>query len=386
MSLCEKVFAVLLCGTMMASVIGSTAAQDAPPPPVVPSTSGAVLMDTLKQGAGQQVKKTIADGVVAAADATGVESATILKAVTKVSDAVSSAVDSNVDSAFVASYGTWGYSLLYNDDDLGRLKKALNTYEANIGKEPSEVVVDDEIASLIDQAEQKKEEPIQVSFPSFHLHSIAYSSPKNWSIWLNSDMISSDKLDDSDGLEVVSISNEKVDFKWTLAREIADALKRKADASKRAGGVSAAGADVATLPTSTPSEVTPTSPAPPEDMAQFAPNRMSLAKGQSRYDEKNKVYYFTLRANQVFVSETNSVYEGLPKGLVIVPLDQAMTRKDGQVVAKDDNAPARGAVAPSQSIDHAVESMMDKKVSPKAQIIRALEGDAPPPPAAEPAK
>jgi hypothetical protein len=326
-------------------------------PPVGANPTGLSLSNMTKENAKDAVKKALVDGIISTSEATGVDSKVLAKGGQMLVNAVSQTNTPVPVDNFRPSFGDWKYSLLFSDVEVERLRKTITTGEKFLlnGEEAVPVAnEDDEIAKLLAAEEEKNQkEPIKISYPSFHLHSIAYSSPKVWSVWVNNQMLTDDTPETDDGLKVEHISEEKVDFTWTPPKEFVEALKKLEMQQKTA-----------------------TKPAPvPYD----APSRIAIDTKQGGYDKKLQVMSFSLRPNQVFFTETYHVFEGLPKNLNFVDAGAAVS-KEGAEVADEDlvkpTSPATGRAAALKNngdVDNAVANVVAEKQSPKAKMEQAID-------------
>jgi hypothetical protein len=270
------------------------------------------------------------------------------------------------DDSQELSYGSWKYSVMFSPEDNERIKKVLRSFE--LGLDDAQVKTDDKKDSLDDtvnalmQDAEKAGVVKTVRMPSFHLHSIMYTSAHQWSLWLNTDLIANDTPDTMQGVEAVSVSSDRVVFKWTLPADAVAAVKAKKKSKKTAKSKNKV-----------------------EEVPAVASNRLAQSAAALRYDEKENAYYFTLKANQVFVSDSERIYEGTPQGVDLVPLEQMYSAK-AEVAAKtaeklSDNDTADTSKKTTSSNpankDAEIVKMLEEKVSPKAQIIKALGGEVP---------
>lgn len=279
----------------------------------------------------------------------------------------SAEVDAEDEEVFTPSYGTWGYSLMFSDADLDRIKKVLRAYESKRdGSAQSQVglTAKQQISNLL-QGDGTDAVGTKLTLPSFYLRSIAYNSAKNWTIWLNSTMIASDDKDVMEHIQVVSVAPERVSFVWSVGDEFVGTLKRiqKIDSKKE--------------------DAENTS----EDVAA---NRVMQGKSTHYFDAVKKEYHFSLGINQFLSVEYDEVYEGIPEGMKIVSLDDEATAGDKgkanavNAATKVNDSRANNTAASTsageafmRNPEQSLERMAGEKASPRAQIMKALEGAAP---------
>lgn len=99
-------------------------------------------------------------------------------------------------------------SLLYTPSQINGLKRSVEAFE-NIrpGQGNGELTVIEEAPVIA----PKIEEP--ATYPSYFLSSIAYRTPKDWTVWVNNTRITP-KTNDGE-LKVVSVSPNRVSFTWS---------------------------------------------------------------------------------------------------------------------------------------------------------------------------
>ncbi len=315
------------------------------------------------------VKQVLVDGIMKASQTTGIDSGLLAKGGQALVNMMPAKDAGGAGGApieeFQPSYGTWKYSIMFGRSDIEKLKKVVEMGERALrkGEDVPKAVSpeDDEIAKLLSEAEAKNpNEPVQIVYPSFHLHSIAYSSAKQWSVWVNSVMLSNETPESEEGLKVVGLNNEKVDFLWTPPKEFVDALK-KLEMQKRL-------AKQKSVP------------------AYDAPSRIALDTKSGSYDQKAQEMRFSLRPNQVFFTETYHVFEGLPKTLNFVDAgakgkeveegENMETAPSSEVNTTSQNTQAVAATpkVDAPNVDSGIEDVLNTKQSPKAKMEKVLNG------------
>ncbi len=187
------------------------------------------------------------------------------------------------------SYGSWPKSLMFPEKEIQYMKTILDEYEAT-GEVPLS------LQDLPDTVIFDKEPTVDITeYPSFHLKSILYHSPKFWGIWINDIKITSRDNHTSDAeIKVVNVSKENVRFKWkpsdptfmnTFVRQLPNLKEIAADT---------------VLP---------------------IVNRTSRSARQATISEDKTTLYFSLRLNESFSTETFYTFDGKPPTLVYPSLD-----------------------------------------------------------------
>jgi hypothetical protein len=111
-------------------------------------------------------------------------------------------------------------SLMFSQDDIQKLRKVIDIYEANRRAEgdkgPQLTKNDDDFLNKLG-ATQKKDAPSNYYvYPQFYLASVAFHAQNNWAIWVNDQKIThmdEDKVD----LSVTAIDKRKVSLLWRPA-------------------------------------------------------------------------------------------------------------------------------------------------------------------------
>lgn len=120
-------------------------------------------------------------------------------------------------------------SIFFSDEQLEAIYKARTFYNNHKNGVVEQGVLEDDFLSSLEKAAPKEiiaaeEEEKSFTYPQFYLSSIAYYSANNWVLWINSNKITQDSGQTSDGLKVLSINSNKVVLEWQPKRmdKIAD--------------------------------------------------------------------------------------------------------------------------------------------------------------------
>ena len=189
----------------------------------------------------------------------------------------------------IASYGTWPKSIMFPEQEIQYMKTILDEYEAT-GEVPLSLQDLPEVVEVVE-----KERPKIVEFPSFHLKSILYHSPKHWGVWINDIKITNRDNHSSDAeIKVVNISKNIVRFEWKPSdtRFLQEFAHQLPDLRKIAK----------------------------ETVLPIA-NRISRSARQANLSRDNDALYFSLRLNESFSTETFYTFDGKPSILSYPSLD-----------------------------------------------------------------
>lgn len=346
----------------------------APPVSAIAPPVGAGGDDSVKDA----VKQALVGGIMATSDATGLDKKVLANGV----QTVVSAVEGNALAAperprVPASYGVWKKSLFFTSAESSQLKSAIDIGDRVFatGGDPAALMDgDDEIARILAEEEEKNAKPIQIQYPSFFLRSVAFSSPKDWTVWVNNRLLSDEVPEDETGLKVVAISPEKVSFDWTPPAEFIKALKRLDMQAKLKQKAAASPQPSATNDPSLQTSAASTTAQPPTP-AFDAPNRVAIDTPSGVFDKDAGVIHFTLKANQVFNAQNYKVFEGLPAAMPQV--DPANVLGDQKVEAHGDGPAGKALGAVNGKFDKAVEDVIGSKRSPKAMMMNSLGKETP---------
>lgn len=143
---------------------------------------------------------------------------------------------------FEPSYGTVDLSLMFPESDMANMRKILRFYESKDKASVQNPEVADQYDDYISQimgeidSEGGAAEVVPQLLPAYYLSSIIYRTPNNWSIWLNGRKFKAG--DEIPGLEIASISSERVAFVWSpeRLREVSDRLTAKQETNEKTYG------------------------------------------------------------------------------------------------------------------------------------------------------
>lgn len=105
---------------------------------------------------------------------------------------------------FVLPPESWSKSIMFTPEETRRLTQAISLYERRLGRKTISapgVVTRRDVASA-------------GRIPSFYLGSIAYVSPKLWTVWLNNEKYTHDKTEGE--VRVLSVFSDKVSLTWSM--------------------------------------------------------------------------------------------------------------------------------------------------------------------------
>jgi hypothetical protein len=180
---------------------------------------------------------------------------------------------------FIASYGTYGKSVFFTEEEIKRMKQVLYISESFKGEAVSDKPQTDDTAfnDLLGSLNNKATVDVSpiTEFPSFYVSTIVYKSPSNWSLWLNGNRVTPKRV--PAGIEVVAVSPTGAQFLWKPEKF----LQFKAYWDDIEAG-----------------KVTK------------APARSLSQASKVTFDKKNSAWVFTVKTNQTFASQYMAVLEG----------------------------------------------------------------------------
>ena len=118
------------------------------------------------------------------------------------------------DGGKTYSYGDSSLSILFTPTQIDQMKTAVRTYEnASHNSTSTTFVGPTSTATVASPTALMPAIAEPASYPVFYLASIAYDSPKEWSLWVSGHKITSRKNDTD--LTVIRVNAESVTFSWT---------------------------------------------------------------------------------------------------------------------------------------------------------------------------
>ena len=233
----------------------------------------------------------------------------------------------------VFSYGTSNTSILFLPDHVSRMKESIADYESENRNTSSATLVSPD--ATIDQAAQAPIPDEPATYPVFFLSSIVYNSPKDWSIWMGGEKITSEKNETE--VEVLSVKRDSATFRWkpVYASAIGQRQAMKAFAA-----------------------------------TDSVKNKLS-ANHSINYDDQSGEITFTLRQNQSFAVGYFKLFEGY----VASPTMDAMPLANA---ATDDNVATISSQPPG--------NMLPRRVSPSSTLAPALPNTRRPPNLGQPSR
>lgn len=180
---------------------------------------------------------------------------------------------------FIASYGTYGKSVFFTEEEIKRMKQVLYISESFKGEAVSDKPQTDDTAfnDLLGSLNNKATVDVSpiTEFPSFYVSTIVYKSPSNWSLWLNGNRVTPKRV--PAGIEVVAVSPTGAQFLWKPEKFMQ--FKAYWD-DIEAGKVAK------------------------------PPARSLSQAAKVTFDKKNSAWVFTVKTNQTFASQYMAVLEG----------------------------------------------------------------------------
>jgi hypothetical protein len=180
---------------------------------------------------------------------------------------------------FIASYGTYGKSVFFTEEEIKRMKQVLYISESFKGEAVSDKPQTDDTAfnDLLGSLNNKATVDVSpiTEFPSFYVSTIVYKSPSNWSLWLNGNRVTPKRV--PAGIEVVAVSQTGAQFLWKPEKF----LQFKAYWDDIEAGKVAK-----------------------------PPARSLSQAAKVTFDKKNSAWVFTVKTNQTFASQYMAVLEG----------------------------------------------------------------------------
>lgn len=200
------------------------------------------------------------------------------------------------------SYGTSNTSILFLPDHISRMKEAVADYEReNRNASAATLVAPD---ATMDQTVQAPNPDEPVSYPVFFLSSIVYNSPRDWSLWMGGEKITSDKNETE--VEVISVKRDSATFRWKPAYASAIGHRQAMKAFAATDSVK---------------------------------NKLSASHPVS-YDEQSGEITFTLRQNQSFAVGYFKLFEGYVSSPTMEPIPMASMPTDESIAGAPSQSPA----------------------------------------------
>lgn len=183
----------------------------------------------------------------------------------------------------------WTRSLMFEDESAAALQSLYRSYLARTQPQTTETAQGDSSAPVINldairsavTGEEPEEIPEEVL--KFTLNSLAYETPRDWTIWVNGKIYADEiaregfSIDRSE-LKVVEATRDRVTYLWQPIAASFDKVQQRWEDKKRLEGV--------------------------------AVNTQAAQGEQVVFDAENKTVTISLRPNQTFVSQLMTVMEG----------------------------------------------------------------------------
>lgn len=109
-------------------------------------------------------------------------------------------------------------SLMFSDEEIDNLKRAVNSYESGEALEIDDGVANNNDDEDLENAKKREQELVELNERSkIHLGSIMYFNKKKWAIWLNKTKITAQNNDKNNEFFVKRISRDKAYILWSLS-------------------------------------------------------------------------------------------------------------------------------------------------------------------------